>query len=93
VRAETPMQMDALPISIDKKKISCLPISVNILLLLLLLLLILLLNILYRILTVIYLQQRIFLGYKILKLNVGLLLLKLHSTRRGLVLLAHWTWH
>jgi len=28
----------------------------------------------------------------LVKLNVGLLWLKLHSTRRGLVLLAHWIW-
>jgi len=28
----------------------------------------------------------------LVKLNVGLLRLKLHSTRRGLFLLAHWTW-
>jgi hypothetical protein len=27
------------------------------------------------------------------KLSVGLLWLKLHSTRRGLFLLAHWTWN
>jgi hypothetical protein len=27
------------------------------------------------------------------KLNVGLLWLKRHSTRRGLFLLAHWTWN
>jgi len=29
----------------------------------------------------------------LVKLNVGLLWLKLHSTRRGLSLLAHWTWN
>jgi len=29
----------------------------------------------------------------LLKLNVRLLWLKLHSTRRGLFLLAHWTWN
>jgi len=29
----------------------------------------------------------------LVKLNVGLLWLKLHSTRRGLFLLAHWTWN
>ena len=28
-----------------------------------------------------------------MKLNVGLLWLKLHSTRRGLFLLAQWTWN
>ena len=28
----------------------------------------------------------------LVKLNVGLLWLKLHSTRRGLFLLADWTW-
>jgi hypothetical protein len=28
----------------------------------------------------------------LVKFNVGLLWLKLHSTRRGLFLLAHWTW-
>jgi len=34
------------------------------------------------------------LSYKVLvKLNVGLLWLKLHSTRRGLFLLAHWAWN
>jgi len=84
--------MDALPISIDKKN-SCLSISVNILLILLLLLLILLLNVLHRVLRVIYLQQRIFLGYIIVKLNIGLLWLKLHSTRIGVFLLAQWTWN
>jgi hypothetical protein len=31
-------------------------------------------------------------GRFIVKLNVGLLWLKLHSTRRGIFLLAHWTW-
>jgi hypothetical protein len=29
----------------------------------------------------------------LVKLSVGLLWLKLHSTRRGLFLLAHWTWN
>jgi hypothetical protein len=29
----------------------------------------------------------------LLKLSVGLLWLKLHSTRRGLFLLAHWAWN
>jgi hypothetical protein len=29
----------------------------------------------------------------LVKLNVGLLWLKLHLTRRGLFLLAHWTWN
>jgi hypothetical protein len=29
----------------------------------------------------------------LVKLNVGLLWLKLHSTRRGIFLLAHWTWN
>ena len=29
----------------------------------------------------------------LVKLNVGLLWLKLHSTSRGLFLLAHWTWN
>jgi len=29
----------------------------------------------------------------VVKLNVRLLWLKLHSTRRGLFLLAHWTWN
>jgi hypothetical protein len=29
----------------------------------------------------------------LVKLNVGLLWLKLHSTKRGLFLLAHWTWN
>jgi hypothetical protein len=29
----------------------------------------------------------------LVKLNVVLLWLKLHSTRRGLFLLAHWTWN
>ena len=29
----------------------------------------------------------------LVKLNVGLLWLKLHSTRTGLFLLAHWTWN
>jgi len=29
----------------------------------------------------------------LVKLNVRLLWLKLHSTRRGLFLLAHWTWN
>jgi len=29
----------------------------------------------------------------LVKLNVGLLWLQLHSTRRGLFLLAHWTWN
>jgi hypothetical protein len=29
----------------------------------------------------------------LVKLNIGLLWLKLHSTRRGLFLLAHWTWN
>ena len=32
-------------------------------------------------------------GTCIVKLNVGLLWLKLHSTKRGLFLLAHWTWN
>jgi len=38
----------------------------------------------------------IFSMYKLLvlvKLSVGLLWLKLHSIRRGLFLLAHWTWN
>ena len=30
---------------------------------------------------------------ELVKLSVGLLWLKLHSTRRGLFLLAHWTWN
>jgi hypothetical protein len=29
----------------------------------------------------------------LVELGVGLLWLKLHSTRRGLFLLAHWTWN
>jgi len=29
----------------------------------------------------------------LVKLSVGLLWLKLHSTRRGLFLLTHWTWN
>jgi hypothetical protein len=29
----------------------------------------------------------------LVKSNVGLLWLKLHSARRGLMLLAHWTWN
>jgi hypothetical protein len=29
----------------------------------------------------------------LVKLSVGLIWLKLHSTRRGLFLLAHWTWN
>jgi hypothetical protein len=32
-------------------------------------------------------------GRVLVKLSVGLLWLKLHSTRRGLFLLAHWTWN
>jgi hypothetical protein len=32
-------------------------------------------------------------GRCISEINVGLLWLKLHSTRRGLFLLAHWTWN
>ena len=32
-------------------------------------------------------------GSVLVKLNVGLLWLKLHSTRRGLFLIAHWTWN
>jgi hypothetical protein len=32
-------------------------------------------------------------GSVLVKLNVTLLWLKLHSTRRGLFLLAHWTWN
>jgi hypothetical protein len=32
-------------------------------------------------------------GNVLVKLNVGLLWLKLHSTRRGLFYLAHWTWN
>jgi hypothetical protein len=32
-------------------------------------------------------------GRNDVKLSVGLLWLKLHSTRRGLFLLAHWTWN
>jgi hypothetical protein len=31
--------------------------------------------------------------YLLVKLNVGLLWLKLHSTRRGPFLLANWTWN
>jgi hypothetical protein len=32
-------------------------------------------------------------GSVLVKLNVGLLWLELHLTRRGLFLLAHWTWN
>ena len=32
-------------------------------------------------------------GNVLVKLNVGVLWLKQHSTRRGLFLLAHWTWN
>ena len=32
-------------------------------------------------------------GNVLVKLNVGLLWLKLHSTRRGFFYLAHWTWN